>query len=157
MTGRPSTFTADIAATICERIAEGESLVQICRDANMPHRSTVFDWLARDKEFADRYARAREAQADAIFEGILDIADDGRNDWMAANSDDEEAWKLNGEHVQRSKLRVDARKWIAARLAPKKYGDRVTQELTGADGGPLTVQVVRFTDADDGSFGGLGK
>jgi hypothetical protein len=92
----------------------------------MPAPSTVYLWLAKYPEFSDQYARAREAQADAIFDDILDIADDATNDWMERNVDDDEGvgWKLNGEHIQRSRLRVDARKWMAGKLRPKKYGEK---------------------------------
>ena len=69
---------------------------------------------------------AKEESADALVEDILDIADDGSNDWMAVHGKDgSEAWKLNGEHVQRSRLRVDTRKWIASKLKPKKYGEKI--------------------------------
>lgn len=127
------TFSKEIFDTICERIAGGESLRAICADDDMPHDSTVCRWLAADDggELCQQYAHARERQADAIFDEILEIADDARNDWMAANGEDAEAFRLNGEHVQRSKLRIDARKWMAGKLKPKVYGDRL--DLTNSD------------------------
>lgn len=93
----------------------------------MPCAATVFNWLRRHKEFVEQYEKAKEEQADALAEDILDIADDGTNDWMEREVGEGEGntgWKLNGEHVQRSRLRVDARKWIASKLKPKKYGDK---------------------------------
>lgn len=135
MAGRPSDYTLETAERICDRISEGQSLRTICKDEDMPVKSTVFLWLSAHKEFSDRYARAREAQADALFEECLEIADDGTNDWMERRSEAEKGagintgWVLNGEHVQRSKLRVEQRRWAAARLAPKKYGDFERQEL----------------------------
>lgn len=93
----------------------------------MPNKSTVFRWLAADEAFRDQYARAREAQADALFDDILDIADDGTNDYMTkTNADGSEYEALNAEHIQRSRLRVDARKWMAGKLLPKKYGEKIT-------------------------------
>lgn len=85
----------------------------------------------------DQYARARAVQSEHMAEEILAIADNGQNDWMERNGEDSPGWTLNGEHIQRSRLRVDSRKWLMSKLAPKKYGERVTQEMTGKDGGPI--------------------
>jgi hypothetical protein len=115
-TGRPSDFTQDIADTICERLAEGESLRSICASDGMPRMSTVFRWLANDShsQFREQYARSREEQAEVLADEIVQIADgDGE-----------------GADPQRDRLRVDARKWVAAKLKPKKYGDR---QLIGSD------------------------
>jgi hypothetical protein len=87
-----------------------------------------------------QYARAREVQADTLVDEILEIADDGTNDWMAREGKDGEAgWALNGEHVQRSKLRVDSRKWFASKVAPKKYGEKL--ELAGDKENPLAITI----------------
>lgn len=142
--GRHSEFTQDIADTICERLVEGLSLRKICLADDMPATSTVCKWLGQYKEFAEQYARAREAQADTLADEILDIADDGSNDFMGEDE------KYNGDAVQRSKLRVDARKWLAAKLQPKKYGER---QLLGSDpDNPLpegfAVKLVKAADAD---------
>lgn len=139
--GRPSAYSDVIADAICERLAEGESLRSICSDDGMPDKSTVFRWLAANEGFCDQYARAREAQADSLFDDILDIADDGSNDWMEKRNSDGEniGWQENGEALRRSVLRVDARKWMAGKLRPKKYGDKLVQELTGKDGGPIAT------------------
>lgn len=140
MTGRPSDYTEELALVICERIAEGESLRAICRDDDMPARSSVFKWLIEHKAFSDQYARAREAQADALFEDILEIADDKSQDVRVVGEDEREV--CNTEFVQRARLRVDARKWMAGKLAPKKYGEKVIQEHTGANGGPIETRDV---------------
>lgn len=145
MAGRPSGYSDAIAETICLRLAEGESLKRICEDSDMPSRSMVFRWLHQNDVFRDKYAQAKERQAQYWAEEILDIADDGTNDYMET-SDGREV--LNGEHVQRSKLRIDSRKWLLSKLLPKKYGERVHNEVTGADGGALQVHIVRLTDAD---------
>jgi hypothetical protein len=122
-------------ATICDRISNGESLRQICDDEGLPAASTVFLWLSEDSAFSEQYARAREAQADAIFDEILLIADDGRNDWMERKNADGQniGWQENGEAMRRSQLRIDARKWMAGKLQPKKYSDKlqVDQTVTG--------------------------
>ena len=145
--GRPSDYTDGIAKTICLRIADGESLRSVCLDDDMPDKSTVMRWLAKHDDFRDQYARARELQADSIFDEILDIADDGSNDWMERKDSDGNniGWRENGEAMRRSALRVDARKWMAGKLRPKKYGEKV--QHTGADGeGPVTV-VIESRDA----------
>lgn len=137
-------FTQDIFDRICERIADGESLRGICQDDDMPSRVTVFKWLSQNPELANQYARAREAQADAIFDEILSIADDAANDWMERHGNEDAGWVANGEHIQRSRVRIDARKWMAGKLRPKVYGDKVLNEHSGPDGDaiPHRVQVV---------------
>ncbi len=89
-------------------------------------------------------------QADTLFDEALGIADDGTNDWMERLDKDGQAagWQLNGEHVQRSRLRVDTRKWAAGKLAPKKYGDKL--QHTGDGGGPIRVRpdLSKLTDED---------
>ena len=141
--GRPSSYTQQVADIICERLMDGESLRSICEAEEMPSRMTVFRWLQANQAFRDQYAHAREVQADTLADDVLDIADDGRNDWMERRGEEDAGWVLNGEHVQRSRLRIDARKWKAAKLAPKKYGDKVQQEVTGTDGGPVRLLVER--------------
>jgi len=132
--GRPSEYAEEVALTICARLADGESLRKICSDDDMPNRATVFRWLAAHESFSDQYARAREAQADTLADEIVDIADDGQGDTYI-DADGKE--RTNQDVIARSRLRVDARKWVAAKLKPKKYGERVTQELTGEGGGPI--------------------
>lgn len=139
--GRPSDFSQEIADAICERIADGQSLRGICRDDDMPAASTVFKWLVDNKAFSEQYARAREAQADSLFDEMLEIADDARNDWMERRGEEDAGWVANGEHIQRSRLRLDARKWMAGKLRPKKYGEKIEQTLVGADGGPVRADV----------------
>lgn len=132
--GRPSSFTQETADVICERIANGESLRSICDDEDMPSKSTVCKWLNQEQDFSDQYRRAREAQADALFDDILTIADDGRNDWMEkVNADGENiGWQVNGEAMRRSQLRIDARKWMAGKLKPKKYGEKLDLNVSGS-------------------------
>lgn len=133
--GRPTTYSPEIAGVICISLAEGLSLREICRKDEMPGLSTVFQWLAKHKDFAERYARAREAQADHMAEELLEIADDARNDWVEGENGEA---VLNHEHVTRSRLRVDTRKWLMSKLLPRKYGDKV--QHTGPDGNePVTI------------------
>ena len=140
-----TTYTDEAALVIYERIANGESLKAICEDENMPARSTVFKWLAENKTFSDMYVRAREEQADAIFDEILEIADDGRNDWMERRGEEDAGWVTNGENIQRARLRIDARKWMAGKLRPRKYGEKL--ELSGDADSPLQVVFKTVYDA----------
>ena len=99
----------------------------------MPSCASVFLWLRKYPEFSEQYAQAKEESADALVEDILDIADDGTNDWMEMKDKEGaiEGWRQNGEALQRSRLRVDTRKWIASKLKAKKYGDKVEHEHSG--------------------------
>lgn len=126
--GRPTDFDDEISDHICELITEGHSLKAICRMPTMPNAGTVFRWLAKHKSFSDQYARAKEYQAELEASDIVAISDDDTGD------------------VQRDRLRVDARKWVAAKLLPKKYGERITQEHTGPDGG--AIQLAGVSDED---------
>lgn len=119
--GRPTDFSAELGDKICAQIAEGKSLRSICKADEMPCTVTVYRWLRSHPEFCNQYARAREDQADAHADEILEIADDSGHDFV----DGKDGPVFNSEHVQRSRLRVDARKWIASKLKPKKYGDKV--------------------------------
>jgi hypothetical protein len=127
--GRSLEFSQEVADHICEQIAEGRSLRAILReDENLPASSTIFKWLAHNESFAEQYARAREAQADSLFDEILTIADDGLND---SYTDEEGNVRTNQDVIARSRLRVDARKWMAGKLRPKVYGEKIQTELSG--------------------------
>lgn len=144
--GRPSDYTPELAAKICGRIADGQSLRAICRAEDMPASSTVFVWLQLHAAFTEQYARAREAQADALADDILEISDDARNDWMEREIKGGGTERVvDQEHIGRSRLRVDARKWLASKLKPKKYGEKIDHEHTGKGGGPI---VISSTDAE---------
>ena len=127
--GRPTKYNQKLVTVICERIANGESLRKICQDDDMPNKNNVRLWLKKYKEFRAQYARARDEQADFYAEEIIEIADDSSNDTKKITKGDKEIEVVSHENVNRSKLRVDARKWIASKLKPKKYGDRVEHDL----------------------------
>jgi hypothetical protein len=110
--GRPSSYTQEIADEICERLSKGDSLVQICRDEAMPGLRTVMRWAVDNADFGTEYARAREAQAEVMDDKILTAAEEAAVDAQAA------------------RVRIDAYKWRAAKLAPKRYGDKT---ILGSD------------------------
>lgn len=144
--GRPSRYSQDLADNICAELATGKSMRTVCRADDMPAMSTVFKWLRERPDFSEQYARAKAEAADALVEEILDIADDGSNDWMEVHDRDGNAtgYKLNGEHVQRSRLRVDTRKWIASKLKPKKYGERIGMDHGVQPANPLADLLQRI-------------
>ena len=106
--GRPSDYKPEIADIICDRLLEGESLRQICAGDAMPNRSTVLRWLGAHDDFAAKYARAREAQADLMDDLILTVAD-----------------ACTSETAQADRVKIAAYQWRASKLAPKKYGDKL--------------------------------
>ena len=136
-------YTAELASRICERMATGESLRSVCRSPGFPTEAAVRQWAIADKEgFASQYARARECQMDALAEDILDIADDAKNDVIV---DEDGVEKVNHEVVARARLRVDTRKWLMSKIAPKRYGDKITH--ASDPDSPLKIELVRFSDA----------
>ena len=138
--GRPSEFTQDIADAICERIADGESLRRICSGDGMPNKSTVFRWLMEREEFATKYARAREFQADGMADELTDIADTPLLGVKTKTNEKGEVETTEGDMIEHRKLQISTRQWIAEKLKPKKYGQFKAVELTGADGGPVVIQ-----------------
>lgn len=125
--GRPPIYTDEIADVICERIASGESLRRILKDEGMPSMPTVMRWALNIPEFESKYARARQMQAEVWADEMIDIADDAVNDYMEKKNKDGDAvgYELNGENIQRSKLRLEQRRWYAEKLRPKVYGPKI--------------------------------
>lgn len=128
---RKTIRTPEIIDEICERMSAGEPLAAICRSEHMPGLRTVYDWAERDADLSARIARAREEGEDAIAAECLTIADNATNDWMERNGQDAPGYSLNGEHVQRSKLRIDTRLKLLAKWNPKKYGERLDHTSGG--------------------------
>lgn len=141
-------FSQEILDEICDRLGEGEFLTEIYRSdkGKFPTPSTVRDWMAADPVIARQVARARELGEDHLAAQCIPIADDGQNDWMDKNDPDNAGYRANGEHIQRSKLRIWTRMELLKKMNPKKYGDRVSQELSGPDGTPLPPVTVTFVN-----------
>jgi transposase len=124
--GRPTKYNEKVVVKILAHLAQGKSLHRTSKAVDIS-LETIFEWLHKYPDFAERYARAKQESADMMAEEVMDIADDGRNDYM---EDDymkgrSPGWSVNGENIQRSKLRVDTRKWLMAKMKPKKYGDQI--------------------------------
>lgn len=131
-TGRPTKYTPEMVKLICERVATHDcGLRRLCEMYDdMPDKKNINVWRRNYPEFRALYAQAKMEQIEFLTEDILDIADDGTNDWMEHYDKNNEciSWRVNGEHIQRSRVRIDTRKWLAAKLVPKIYGDLVTPE-----------------------------
>lgn len=139
--GRPSEYTQEVADIICERLADGESLRQICLDEDLPSRATIFRWLASHSVFSDQYARARELQAETLFDEMIHIADTpviGQKSVSKATGLE----ITEADMIEHRRLQIDARKWVLGKLKPKKYGEKITQEHTGPNGGPIQLQAM---------------
>ena len=134
--GRPSKYTPELAAEICERLSDGEPLRQICRDEHMPAWQKIYEWMVKDKELSGAIAQAREQGYDAIAEDLLQIAD-------TPLMGEEETSSNSGLTITRKdmlghrKLQIETRLKLLAKWNPKKYGDR--QIVAGDADNPLTV------------------
>jgi hypothetical protein len=135
-TGRPTSFTQEVASNICDRIMEGEMLTKICAEEGMPSRITFYGWMANRPEFKDAYARARLAWADWWAERVLAISLDSSGDIFV-----DEAGKAVIDHanVQRARLQADTIKWLVGKYAPRTYGDRPIEE---AKREPTVINVI---------------
>ena len=128
---------------ICRRVALGQSLGKICEeedDFDFPARPTFLDWVRNDTPpgIADKYARARELQFEAWADQIVEHADRpliGEKTKEGPNGTE----VTTGDNVDRARLMVDSRKWMLSKLLPKKYGEKLQTEVSGADGGPVVV------------------
>lgn len=131
--GRPSKYTKELADKICERLSYGRGLRSICRDKDISIKeSTVRAWCVKDiSGFYAQYTRARKAGLDAWVDDIIEIADDGTNDYY---EDSKGNLKFDQENVNRSRLRIESRKWIMSKLNPEKYGDSQKLEHGGSVG-----------------------
>lgn len=136
--GRPSQYTEEIAAEICARLAEGESLLRICKTKRMPAERTVREWAIDDREgFAVRYGRARDLGLDHHAEKIIELADVcrmGIKKESGTGANGPISKEITGDMVERARLQIDARKWYLSKLAPKRYGDKLAVEHGAGDG-----------------------
>ena len=114
--GRPTKYSIGWAERFCDLIAEGRSVAEICARPDMPSQQSVYTWLKQDEDFLERYARAREAQADTLAAKIMTVVD---------------GVEPEPGKVSKARLQFDAYRWHAGKLAPKKYGDRISHDVKG--------------------------
>jgi len=122
--GRPTLYTEALAFRICEKVAACEAVHQFAGKDGIPNEATIYRWLNEHKDFCENYTRARERQADRMVAECREIADTDKEKMGA---------------VERDRLRVMVRQWGAERMAPKKYGARLKQEVSGPNEGPIEV------------------
>lgn len=139
--GRQSSYTRDRADAVIRGIESGSSLRHVAADTGVP-MPTICRWVSDSVDgFAERYAQAKAIACDLMAEDTIAIADDSSQDWETRfNRKGEEYQALNREHVERSKARIHARHWYLSRLAPKKYGDRVQQDVNVTVNVPALIQ-----------------
>ncbi len=123
--GRPSKYTQALADQICEELSNGKSLRSVCKDAKLPDARTVFRWLRTNEQFCQQYARAKQESADAMAEEIQDISDRALEDAYAGSDN-----KAVNAVVNAHRMRIDTRKWLMAKMKPKKYGDKQEVDVT---------------------------
>ena len=137
--GRPTKYNKKLGNLICSRLMEGESLRSICRDDDIPPMGTVMRWLVINSGktydlFREQYAQARLINADIVFEDLLDISDEKTNDIVIKEGKDGKAYEsVDHENIQRSKLKVDTRKWVLARMNSKKYSEKTYTDNTNRE------------------------
>lgn len=152
--GRPSSYSDEIADKICSLIAEDtrNTIRVICALDGMPSMTTLFRWIGEHEYFKKQYARAKEAQADLIVDEMLVIADDGSLDRKTRVSRSGEEYEATDmDVVNRSKLMIETRKWLAGKLRPKKYGDKIEVDNVSSDGSmtPTRIERVIIDDPKD--------
>lgn len=154
--GRPTSYTKAIGDKICDRLANGESLLKICKDETMPHRATIHRWLLATEtdekgetvktyqEFCDKYDIAIAVRTDLMFDEIEAIADES-NEIIKKGAE-----KKSSAYASAQRLRIDARKWYLSKVMPKKYGDRQTVTTEDKDGNtmPISGNVITFAKQD---------
>ena len=152
--GRPCEYTAEIGDTICALLIQGYSLKEITTTRqDLPSQSSIYNWLLRGEEqkagefrlFLEKYTRARELQMDNMIDECIEIADNGTNDYVEREKRRGVVVLGDHEHIQRSKLRVDARLAVAERLYPKKYSPRHLIDHTSG-GKPLPAAEIHFAN-----------
>lgn len=145
MAGRPSIYTEELGIEICARMACGIGVKKISEADDMPNASTIFAWaLNPNHPFSDLYAHARKIQAESFVDEITAIVDDGTNDWITTEKGD----MVNNEAIQRSRLRFQARQWLASKFLPKAYGDKLNIEQAG-----IVEVKVSYADPEKSSLG----
>jgi hypothetical protein len=146
--GRPTDYTPELGERICEVVAlNPKGLPALCDEYKwFPADETIRKWRYRHPEFNGNYMRAKEFQLEQMAEVILDICDETPVCEMP-DPDGGVSLRVDGAGVQRNRLRVDTRKWIMSKLAPKRFGEKSEVALSGNDGGPLEL-VVKHIGSD---------
>jgi hypothetical protein len=134
--------TEELADEICLKVANGKTLLNICKEPGMPSRCIIHKWLLdpSKKYFIDKYRIAKDLQTDYLFDECLEIADDASGDFVEKKVNGVKVEAVDHEHIARSRLKVDTRKWYIAKVAPKKYGDLLDR---GGEGLNVVINICR--------------
>lgn len=142
--GQTKVYSDEARQALLSRLESGETLNSICKEKDQPSIKTVMEWVALDAEWGEKYARARSAGLDAMADQILEIADDGSRDYSGFRDDGSPI--VDQDHIQRSKLRVDSRRWLLSKLRPEKYGDRLAHQMLDENGRPAKAGITIIVD-----------
>jgi len=149
--GRPSKYSEELIDEICSRITEAESLTSICQSDHMPSIAVLFTWLKEKPEFQDKYARAKEIQADFLFERMRDVAETQELGIMTKISD-RGTETTEADMIAHRKLKIETYKWQIGKMRPKKYGDKQQVEHTG-DVTHRNIEIVTKDEIDNDDIG----
>ena len=153
--GRPTDYSLELSDLICARLSEGVSMRSVCRDDEMPVLTTIFRWLRTKEEFKQQYDIAKEESAESLADEMVEIADNEAGqplmqDGLPVVVDGKVVMTIDGPSVSHAKLRIDTRKWAASKLKPKKFGEKIQQEITPGEGVTFNMSFgAKPTDADD--------
>ena len=155
---------AAVSAAICEGLKAGRSLESICSAADMPHVATYLEWVAQDPQLAQDYAHAREIGYALLADEIIQLSDK-THEWVTVQDLDQDGrprfntdgtpilkqvlMPLNADVIAHKRVQIDTRKWMLSKMLPKIYGDKLTQEHTGAGGGPIAIAAVDLKNLSD--------
>lgn len=145
--GRPTDYTKELGEKICGLMCDGKSVRAIGKMKGMPDAATIFRWAITNEEFYEQYAKAREVQAEKMFEEIIDISDETHGIIKSG------AEKKSGAYANGQRLRVDVRKWYLSKVLPKKFGDRQSVVTEDKDGNvlPISGNAITFVNSDGSS------
>jgi hypothetical protein len=165
-TGAPRKYDrAVVGEYVCSQLKTGRSLESICKDDGMPCVSAFLTWIEEDpKGLGEDYAQARKIGYSLLADEIMTIADK-THEWVTIQELDPDGkplldakgaprlrqvlMPLNSDVVAHKRVQIDTRKWMLSKMLPKVYGDKVTQEHTGADGGPIAFAAVDLKNLSD--------
>jgi hypothetical protein len=133
-------FSQELADRLCQELSEGKSLRAVCAQDGMPVPATVLNWTEKHPEFGEQYARARELGYQLLADEIVDIADTPVIGVETKIKQDGTRETTEGDMLGHRRLQVDTRKWMLSKMLPKIYGDKLTNEHTGANGGPIETK-----------------
>lgn len=147
---RPTVLTNRLRASMLANISSGMSVRKMCENRKFPTREMFYKWLREDDSFVNEYEIAVQSRADAIAEEILEIADDDSNDYKINELSEDDKLKIDQIKLARDKVKIDARKWIAAKMAPKKYGNniKVDSDNKHDHSGSISVEITDYSNAD---------